>query len=679
MGFIRNIGKALGLSSDDDSIYTPYGEKQQPTYVNPFKKEDEPEKIEFVPEPEPEPDTQKPVAQPSGALASSEMPTQVLDGMLEIINSNLPDIVKQSINEDAERKALVEAMGPQFTNYLNAVREAAINMAQTEWIAERSRLSDELKAAKDREGDALNRLNELKQRLNADNAQHRAAIDRVNELEGKVSALEAEHEQLDIENKSLVNKVKVMQVKYEQDANDAAALPAVKQELEKALATAAAISAERDRAVSEIESLTNEFKDKLAFHNNMLSEMQSAVAERNKRISELEADLQNGSDASAANALSIEKKDAEIALRDTLIAEQTEKLSQKDQQIVDLNTTIGTKEQEKAALQKQLDEANENLRIAAEIEQKSTEFEGFKEKKLTEIADLKQQITNLEQNNAANLDAIARLKDADAQRISLEQKISDLENSRSTDSSAFAKKEKDYKDAITNLREQLRFAGDKITANEGMIERLSADNSNNAAATMKLRDQKHDLEKKVKDLKASLETERATAQEAYQAAERQLTQATGQIASMQSLIEARDAEIAQLQQRLNAPKPIEFAQEPPTPLAAEPPVQTVVPEPVEVPVSLPDDDLDSVFGEPVGSIDDLNTPKVVVDELPEVEPRTPLPQADPLDGMDDIEWLMPDAEQPASEPTPEPTPEPQPTNPEPPKAEEKPNDQLSLF
>ena len=157
MSIFKGIGKALGFggnSEEDESIFTPYDKSQPSSYINPFKKEDnEPkaEPISFVPDTKPEEKAEPAAlaAPASGTVAPAEMPTQVLDGMLDIINSNLPDIVKQSIDEDAERRALVEAIGPQFSNYLNAVRDAAITMAKKEWIIERSKLveaRDEAKA-----------------------------------------------------------------------------------------------------------------------------------------------------------------------------------------------------------------------------------------------------------------------------------------------------------------------------------------------------------------------------------------------------------------------------------------------------------------------------------------------------------------------------------------------------
>ena len=127
MGFFNKLKSALGYSDsdyDEDDELDGFNPAHRTPYVNPFKKD------------EPVPDLsglEQPAEQPSTAVAEvkaapvaeveEQLPDGVFDGIITIINGNLPEFVRDCIDIEKERKAVSVAMGPKFRDYvLNVLR-----------------------------------------------------------------------------------------------------------------------------------------------------------------------------------------------------------------------------------------------------------------------------------------------------------------------------------------------------------------------------------------------------------------------------------------------------------------------------------------------------------------------------------------------------------------------------
>ena len=146
-----------------------------------------------------------------------ELPNDFLTSVIEIVNANLPQIVKDCIDIEAEKKALIQAFGSHFQKALEDVHHTAFNEAKTMWDTERKALTAKITSSTAAAEESAKRAEEARQKMQLEETKRRALTERANDLEARIATLEAEHEQYTIENKSLLNKMKVMQV-YADDA-----------------------------------------------------------------------------------------------------------------------------------------------------------------------------------------------------------------------------------------------------------------------------------------------------------------------------------------------------------------------------------------------------------------------------------------------------------------------------
>lgn len=266
MSILNNIKKAFGFSdgiteTDIDNDFSPYGEAPQRTpYINPFKKE-EPRAAENG-------QTAKAASTPIATVSTSttsdsnfELPNDFLDSIIEIVNANLPQIVKECVDIEAEKKALSQTFGTHFQTAMKSVHQAALDEARVQWEAERTAFNEKIAALGSTIDESERRTGEARQKLQLEEMKRKNATAQADELQKRVLSLEAEHEQYIIENKSLQNKMKVMQV-YADDVNTYKEQINERDSLIKELngKIAAAEKSAADTA-AEIEALKNELKD----------------------------------------------------------------------------------------------------------------------------------------------------------------------------------------------------------------------------------------------------------------------------------------------------------------------------------------------------------------------------------------------------------------------------------
>lgn len=266
MSILNNIKKAFGFSdgiteTDIDNDFSPYGEAPQRTpYINPFKKE-EPRAAENG---QTARAASTPIATASTSTASDsnfELPNDFLDSIIEIVNANLPQIVKECVDIEAEKKALSQTFGTHFQTAMKSVHQAALDEARVQWEAERTAFNEKIAALGSTIDESERRTGEARQKLQLEEMKRKNATAQADELQKRVLSLEAEHEQYIIENKSLQNKMKVMQV-YADDVNTYKEQINERDSLIKELnGKIAAAEKSAANTAAEIEALKNELKD----------------------------------------------------------------------------------------------------------------------------------------------------------------------------------------------------------------------------------------------------------------------------------------------------------------------------------------------------------------------------------------------------------------------------------
>ena len=410
MGFFNKLKSALGYSEndyDEDDELDGLNPSHRTPYVNPFKKEDPLPDLESLSSaPEPADVAVAEVKPHQVAEVEEKLPEGVFDGIITIINSNLPEFVRDCIDIEKERKAVNIAMGPQFRNYVVNLRRNSLEEARRQWVDERNQLNQRLSQSNQRADEAVRKAQEIKDRLMSEERQRRAIVERSHDLESRIADLEAQHEQNQLQNKGLLNKLKVMQLQVsdsEKDAEEISRLTGVVNEQRQKLA-----------AVAELE-------EKLSAANVEIDVLQKSVDEWKQKSDNSEIEQEYKSKMEVTNALINELQSAAAA---------------KEQEVKSLSEKLRLASGEVANLQSELKTAQEELEIAAEIQEKIEQFEVIKDKKDAEIRELRKRLADAaDQSSLDNANAIIAERDAEVEQLkaakaALEEQIADANEAR---------------------------------------------------------------------------------------------------------------------------------------------------------------------------------------------------------------------------------------------------------
>lgn len=380
MAFFKNIKRALGFSENDDtgeygaSTY-PGGDKKREPYINPFKKETSGDSCCIARNKSSEIIKMSPEADVSDDINQDEalndgIPEGLFDGVIDVLNSSMPGLVKDCIDEEAQKKYLYNMLGESFTYYVRKLQDKAVDASQVKWDKERAELVERLRESEEKVSEASVHRDEARNQFLSLERQKRAVTERVHDLEARVGSLESEIEQYQLENKSLLNKLKVSQVKGDD-------IDYFKKEIEQ----------------YQIE--VNSYKKKIAEY----SDTDNRIAGLEKRIAELTAE--NEMFKAAGEELDDEKLKLDVS--NSLVTELNERIraTGKDNEILrnevnELREKIKLDTEELEIVREELSEAHAGLEIVAEIQAQLDKVEEMKNKKDAKIASLSVRVSELE-------------------------------------------------------------------------------------------------------------------------------------------------------------------------------------------------------------------------------------------------------------------------------------------
>ena len=413
---------------------------------------------------------EQPAEQPSTAVAEvkaapvaeveEQLPDGVFDGIITIINGNLPEFVRDCIDIEKERKAVSVAMGPKFRDYVLNLRRTSLEEARTQWIDERNALTGKLAQSNQRADEAVRKATEIKDRLMSEERQRRAIVERSHDLEARIADLEAQHEQEQLQNKGLLNKIKVMQLQVSDSQKDA-------------------------EEITRLNKLINDQRTRLA----KITELEAHIAELNTENDALKHKLDEMQQLPDAEAIVNEYK-GKMEVANALINDLRSTAAAKEQEAKALSEKLIVATNEITGLQDDLKAAQDELEIAAEIQEKIEQFEVIKERKDAEIRDLRQQLAKSQASDSAVASATSALAQSrnecaalEAQVAELRKKVSeqaevnrahDVDTANRIDrlKASVAKAEKARNEMSDELNEALRRA-DEMTE---MLNRYKADN-----------------------------------------------------------------------------------------------------------------------------------------------------------------------------------------------------------
>ena len=285
-----------------------------------------------------------PFPETAGGEANEELqlPHALLEVLAELLNRSLPDYALAALDKEAEKKYLFEHLGDSFKQFVTEVNERSRSLMARQWETKHQALTQEVEDMRAKMKELEEQRNVMQNAQLSAERQKRAVSEKVHELETRIATLEAEKEQFELENKSLVNNLKVSTVHQ----------------------------GELDSAMTEISRLQGELKkhdDNAALIESLHEELRQARAELSQA----------------------QEKESEWATKcDTAgqeLSRQEEKIAQQLKQI--------------QALEAELSEAQNGLKVVEEVEAKLQQFEQIKAAKDEKIAQLSKSLQAVEDEN----------------------------------------------------------------------------------------------------------------------------------------------------------------------------------------------------------------------------------------------------------------------------------------
>ena len=401
MGFFNKLKSALGYSDseyDEDDELDGFNPAHRTPYVNPFKKDETMPDLSDLEQPaEAAPTAVAEVKSAPVAEVEEKLPDGVFDGIITIINGNLPEFVRDCIDIEKERKAVSVAMGPKFRDYVLNLRRTSLEEARTQWIDERNALTGKLSQSNQRADEAVRKASEIKDRLMSEERQRRAIVERSHDLEARIADLEAQHEQEQLQNKGLLNKIKVMQLQVTDSQKDA-------------------------EEITRLNKLINDQRTRLA----KIVDLEAQIAELNAENDSLKQQLDEMQQSAEAQEIADEYK-SKMEVANALINELRSTAAAKEQEAKALSEKLVVATNEITGLQDDLKAAQEELEIAAEIQEKIEQFEVIKERKDAEIRNLRNQLAQSKDADIAAASANSALAQSRSECDALKAQLAELQ------------------------------------------------------------------------------------------------------------------------------------------------------------------------------------------------------------------------------------------------------------
>ena len=494
MGFFNKLKSALGYSDseyDEDDELDGFNPAHRTPYVNPFKKDETMPDLSDLEQPaEAAPTAVAEVKSAPVAEVEEKLPDGVFDGIITIINGNLPEFVRDCIDIEKERKAVSVAMGPKFRDYVLNLRRTSLEEARTQWIDERNALTGKLAQSNQRADEAVRKASEIKDRLMSEERQRRAIVERSHDLEARIADLEAQHEQEQLQNKGLLNKIKVMQLQVTDSQKDA-------------------------EEITRLNKLINDQRTRLA----KIVDLEAQIAELNAENDSLKRQLDEMQQSAEAQEIADEYK-SKMEVANALINELRSTAAAKEQEAKALSEKLVVATNEITGLQDDLKAAQEELEIAAEIQEKIEQFEVIKERKDAEIRNLRNQLAQSKDADIAAASANSALAQSRSECDALKAQLAELQKK------------------VAEQAEVSR-AHDVDTANQIDLLKTTADKAEKARKTMS--GELDEARARVDELTATLNR--------YKADNMSFDV---QVKNLKANIKDRDAEIGELRRMLDA-------------------------------------------------------------------------------------------------------------------------------
>lgn len=218
-------------------------------------------------------------SQPVGGPLPDDMPVEIIDGILAVVNESLPSLVRDCLDRDAQRMRLYQAMGESFKKYVGRLAAAAGDEARNAVNADRARLKEEIEQMAAERKQIEQKRDEQREQILSEQRQRRALTERLRDMEAKMNSFDAEREQYQLEVQSLVNKLRVADVRESDEAE-------LRAEIERLGAEVRSLTQDNARLKDDVDSKEREINELSARINELesASVLDAAIERRNEML-----------------------------------------------------------------------------------------------------------------------------------------------------------------------------------------------------------------------------------------------------------------------------------------------------------------------------------------------------------------------------------------------------------
>lgn len=365
MSIFKKMGRALGFSGEDDELESQPYTAENITNACVRERDSQAEAADAATPAEPSHNTEAPRSDESGEI---QLPDTMLEVMVEMLNRSLPEYVVAALDKDAEKKYLFEQLDEPFKKFVADVNARSREWVARKWETRHKSLTKEVEEARVKVKELEEQRNAMQSAQLSAERQKRAVTDKVHELEARIATLEAEREQFDLENKSLVNKLKVSTVHQEEVDAAYAEVAQLREELKKQTGNSAEAEQLRNDLqqarsdLAQAREKEQEAKAQLETARKELAQQDEKIAQQTKRIEALEADL-----AEARNGLKV------VGEVEAKLKQFEQVKASKDDRIAQLSKTVQELGEANARLQTRLGEmAQRNERLESQTRESAT-------------------------------------------------------------------------------------------------------------------------------------------------------------------------------------------------------------------------------------------------------------------------------------------------------------------
>lgn len=445
--FLKNV---FGFSEEKYNSEKEQNEHNAP-YINPFKKEPEPQKEKTA-------ETAVIEEKQTEVSIDKLLDESIMSKILDVLNSGLPDHIKKFIDLDAEKQYVRQSFGKAFEEYTEKVKKEIESATKSQWQADRINLEQQSISLGNQLSESKSKNEELRNRISQLDRQKASLKEQLEQAENKAATAEAEREQYQLECKSLMNKLKVSSINEN-------ALNTAKEENETLQKENNELKAEllriKSLSLSEKENSTKETEERIAALQKELEQKNTEIANLSEKVANTESEEKHGKHqeiiAKLQDDIKImtdeiyslkeqrnEAKEAVESYQDELSCMQKE-CEVKDADINNLQSTISGLEEKLESLAKERADKKETDLIIEESNKKINELQALNNQLIEDKKKIQHEIANKQRENESLKSRMADLSSYS------EQLKANIENAKETQQ---LNEEK--------LRQEIKLLNDKI-------------------------------------------------------------------------------------------------------------------------------------------------------------------------------------------------------------------------